>query len=81
MMVPSPKTMPTILFFRFILYALALCIYPAILLLAASGVSDNKKQKIFPAWKLKSPEKGAQGLIEFLPPPEIRAGFYEVFIA
>jgi hypothetical protein len=41
----------------------------AILLLAASGVSNNKKQKIFPGLKLKSPEEGAQGVIGFLPPP------------
>jgi hypothetical protein len=53
----------------------------AILLLAASGMSDNKKQKIFPCLKLKSPEKGARRVIEFLPPPEIRAVFYKVFIA
>jgi hypothetical protein len=31
--------------------------------------------------KLKSPEKGARGVIEFVPPAEIPSGFYKVFIA
>jgi hypothetical protein len=44
-------------------------------------VSGNKKQRIFPGLKLKSPEEGAQGIIEFIPPPEIRTGFYKGFIA
>jgi hypothetical protein len=34
-------------------------------------MNDNKKQKIFPGLKLKSPEEGAQGVIEFILPPEI----------
>jgi hypothetical protein len=54
---------------------------PVILLLAASGVGANKKQKVFPCLKLKSPEEGAQSVIEFITPPEISAGFYKVFIA
>ncbi|MDR1947985.1 MAG: hypothetical protein LBQ38_01195 [Spirochaetaceae bacterium] len=53
----------------------------AILLLAASDMIDNKKQKIFPCLKFKSPEEGTQGVIEFIPPPEIRVGFYKGFIA
>jgi hypothetical protein len=52
----------------------------AILLLAASGMSDNKQQEIVPALEVKCPEEGAQRMVEFLPPPEIRTGFYKVSI-
>ncbi|MDR2633687.1 MAG: hypothetical protein LBC51_08725 [Treponema sp.] len=31
--------------------------------------------------KLKCPEEDAQSMVEFLPPPEIRTGFYKVSIA
>jgi hypothetical protein len=44
-------------------------------------VGANKKQKVFPALKPKSPEKGMQSVIEFISPPEIPADIYKVFIA
>jgi hypothetical protein len=53
----------------------------AILLLTASCLGDNGKQKVFPCLKLESPEKCPQCVIEFVPPAEIPAGFYKVFIA
>jgi hypothetical protein len=44
---------------------------PAVLLLAAHGMGDNKKQKIVPAWGLKNSEKGTQSVVEFAPLSEI----------
>jgi hypothetical protein len=38
---------------------------PAILLLAASGMSDKKWQEIIPALELKCPEEGAQSVVKF----------------
>jgi hypothetical protein len=43
----------------------------AILLLAASGMSDNEQQEIVPALELKGPEKGTQGIVEFVPSSKI----------
>jgi hypothetical protein len=53
---------------------------PAILLLAASGMSDNKQQEIIPALELKCPEEGIQSIVEFRSPPEVRTRFLKVFI-
>jgi hypothetical protein len=51
-----------------------------ILLLAASGMSDNKQREIIPALELKCPKKSTQSIVEFRPPPEVRTRFLKVFI-
>ncbi|MDR2490607.1 MAG: hypothetical protein LBD20_04300 [Spirochaetaceae bacterium] len=51
------------------------------LLLAAFGMGDTKKQEIVPAIELNRPEKGTQSVEEFVPPSETGAGFYKRFIA
>jgi hypothetical protein len=43
-------------------------------------MGDDKQQEIVPVLELKGPEEGAQGVVEFIPSSEIRAGFYEVLI-
>jgi hypothetical protein len=51
--------------------SIALSVLTAILLLAASGMSDNEQQEIVPALELKVPEKGTQGIVEFVPSSKI----------
>jgi hypothetical protein len=53
----------------------------AVLLLAALGMGDNKKQQMVPALERKCPEKGTQSVVEFLPPSEIGTRLYKRFIA
>jgi hypothetical protein len=44
-------------------------------------MGNNKDQEIFPGLEFKGPEKGTQGIMEFVSSSKIGTGFYKVFIA